>query len=83
MPVSEPPAFEFGVDTFGDVTLDAAGTPRPHAQVLRDVIEEAVIAADATRSLELIGTRVAPRVRAALVAPGTPHEARGTRREAP
>ena len=38
------PVFEFGVDTFGDVTLDAAGAPRPQAQVLRDVVEEAVIA---------------------------------------
>lgn len=37
-------SFEFGVDTFGDVTLDAAGAVRPQAQVLRDVVEEAVIA---------------------------------------
>jgi probable LLM family oxidoreductase len=37
-------AFEFGVDTFGDVTLDAAGAPRSQAQVLRDVVEEAVVA---------------------------------------
>lgn len=44
-----PPAqpFEFGVDTFGDVTLDGAGRPRPHAQVLRDVVEEGVIAEQA------------------------------------
>src|SRR5262249_30161804 len=35
---------EFGLDTFGDVTLDAAGKPRPHAQVLRDVVAEAVLA---------------------------------------
>ena len=41
------PTFEFGVDTFGDVTLDAAGQPRPHAQVLREVVEEAVIAEQA------------------------------------
>src|SRR5688572_9143776 len=40
-------AFEFGVDTFGDVTLDSAGAPRPQAQVLRDVIEEGVIAEQA------------------------------------
>jgi probable LLM family oxidoreductase len=40
-------AFEFGVDTFGDVTLDAAGAPRPQAQVLRDVVEEAVVAEQA------------------------------------
>jgi probable LLM family oxidoreductase len=35
---------EFGLDTFGDVTRDAAGRDRPHAQVLRDVIDEAVLA---------------------------------------
>ena len=38
------PAFEFGLDTFGDVTRDASGTPRSQAQVLRDVVEEAVLA---------------------------------------
>ena len=37
-------ALEFGLDTFGDVTLDADGQPRPQAQVLRDVVEEAVLA---------------------------------------
>ena len=37
-------AFQLGLDTFGDVTLDAAGAPRPHAQILRDVVEEAVLA---------------------------------------
>src|SRR3954470_9969690 len=35
---------ELGLDTFGDVTHDAAGKARPHAQVLRDVVEEAVLA---------------------------------------
>src|SRR3954470_14098980 len=35
---------ELGLDTFGDVTHDAAGKARPHAQVIRDVIEEAVLA---------------------------------------
>ncbi len=34
----------FGVDTFGDVTVDADGTPRSQAQALRDVVEEAVLA---------------------------------------
>jgi probable LLM family oxidoreductase len=38
------PAFEFGLDTFGDVTLDAAGIAKAQAQVLRDVVEEAVLA---------------------------------------
>jgi probable LLM family oxidoreductase len=36
--------FEFGLDTFGDVSLDASGAPLPQAQVLRQVIDEAVLA---------------------------------------
>ena len=36
--------FELGLDTFGDVTLDAGGRPLPHAQVIRNVVEEAVLA---------------------------------------
>ena len=35
---------EFGLDTFGDVTFDDTGAPLPHAQVLRNVVEEGVIA---------------------------------------
>jgi probable LLM family oxidoreductase len=35
---------EFGVDTFGDVTHDPDGTPVPYPQVLRDVVEEGVLA---------------------------------------
>ncbi|GAA4548062.1 LLM class flavin-dependent oxidoreductase [Amycolatopsis samaneae] len=35
---------EFGVDTFGDVTVDAAGERLPYAQVIRNVIEEGVLA---------------------------------------
>jgi len=35
---------EFGLDTFGDVTRDATGMALSHAQVIRDVIEEAVLA---------------------------------------
>src|ERR1700754_1649830 len=35
---------ELGLDTFGDVTSAADGTPLPHAQVIRHVIEEAVLA---------------------------------------
>lgn len=37
-------AIELGLDTFGDVTADAGGRPLPHAQVLRDVVEQAVLA---------------------------------------
>lgn len=29
----------FGLDTFGDVTVDRGGRPVHHAQVLRDVVE--------------------------------------------
>jgi len=35
---------EFGLDTFGDVTNGADGKPLPHAQVIRDLVEEAVLA---------------------------------------
>jgi probable LLM family oxidoreductase len=36
--------FQLGVDTFGDVTLSAGGQPMSQAQVLRNVVDEAVIA---------------------------------------
>jgi probable LLM family oxidoreductase len=35
---------ELGLDTFGDVTRTADGSAVPHAQVIRDVIAEAVLA---------------------------------------
>jgi probable LLM family oxidoreductase len=35
---------QFGLDTFGDVTLDALQNPLPQAQVLRNVVDEAVVA---------------------------------------
>ena len=35
---------EFGLDTFGDVTFDDNGAPLPHAQVLRNVVEEGILA---------------------------------------
>src|ERR1700759_55685 len=35
---------EFGLDTFGDVTKDASGVMLPHAQVIRNVVDEAVLA---------------------------------------
>jgi probable LLM family oxidoreductase len=40
-------SFEFGLDTFGDVTTDERGQPLSQAQVLRNVVEEAVIAEQA------------------------------------
>ena len=35
---------ELGIDTFGDLTTDADGRPKSHAQVLRDVVAEAELA---------------------------------------
>jgi probable LLM family oxidoreductase len=35
---------ELGLDTFGDVTRAPDGRPQSHAQILRDVVEEAVLA---------------------------------------
>src|SRR3954470_24277143 len=35
---------ELGLDTFGDVTANGAGKRLSHAQVIRDVVEEAVLA---------------------------------------
>jgi probable LLM family oxidoreductase len=35
---------ELGLDTFGDVTLGEGGTPLSQAQVIRDAVEEAVLA---------------------------------------
>src|ERR1700760_3352064 len=37
-------AFEFGLDTFGDVTRSVDGALLSHAQVIRNVIEEGVLA---------------------------------------
>lgn len=39
-------AIELGLDTFGDVTLGPDGQMKPMDQVLRDVVEEAVLADD-------------------------------------
>lgn len=38
------PEVELGLDTFGDVTSTRDGRRVPHAQVIRDVVEEAVLA---------------------------------------
>ncbi|MFT3885146.1 MAG: LLM class flavin-dependent oxidoreductase [Flavobacteriales bacterium] len=38
------PPIELGLDTFGDVTADAAGKPLHPAQVLRNIVEEAELA---------------------------------------
>jgi alkanesulfonate monooxygenase SsuD/methylene tetrahydromethanopterin reductase-like flavin-dependent oxidoreductase (luciferase family) len=38
--------FEFGLDTFGDVTIAPDGSLQPQARVLRDVVEEGMLADD-------------------------------------
>jgi probable LLM family oxidoreductase len=38
------PPLELGLDTFGDLTVDLAGAPVPAGQVIRNVVEEAVLA---------------------------------------
>ncbi|MET8521557.1 LLM class flavin-dependent oxidoreductase [Nocardioides sp. NPDC004968] len=35
---------EFGLDTFGGVTRDAEGKPQHHAQVIRNIVDEGVLA---------------------------------------
>ncbi len=35
---------ELGLDTFGDITADASGTPLHHAEVLRNIVAEAELA---------------------------------------
>jgi probable LLM family oxidoreductase len=44
---------ELGIDTFGDVALDPEGTPVSHAQVIRNVVDEAVLAEQS--GLDVIG----------------------------
>ena len=39
-----PRSIELGLDTFGDITLGSDGAPRHAAQVMRDVVEQAVLA---------------------------------------
>src|SRR6478752_6260211 len=38
------PHLELGLDTFGDITAGPDGQLLPHAQVIRDVIDEAILA---------------------------------------
>ncbi len=41
---SAPAAFQLGLDTFGDVTVDADGNRLSEAEVIRNVVDEAVLA---------------------------------------
>src|SRR5215217_5052207 len=60
-------ALELGLDTFGDVTFDETGALRPHARVLRDVVEEAVLADEL--GLDFIGVGEHHRADFAVAAP--------------
>jgi len=44
---------ELGIDTFGDITVDPDGTPLSHAQVIRNVVAEAVLAEQS--GLDVVG----------------------------
>jgi probable LLM family oxidoreductase len=47
--------YEFGLDTFGDVTLDISGNPHSHAHTLRDVVAEAVLAEEVSVDAFAVG----------------------------
>ena len=40
----DPASIQFGLDTFGDITVDNAGRQVSHAQQLRYVLDEAILA---------------------------------------
>ena len=40
----DPARTTFGLDTFGDVTVDTQGRPVPAAQVIRDILEQGILA---------------------------------------
>src|SRR3984885_5942048 len=44
MPTPMTHNLEFGLDTFGDITVEPNGKLVPHAQVIRNVIDEAILA---------------------------------------
>jgi len=58
-----------GLDTFGDVTADASGSLLSHAQVIRDVIEQAVLAD--SLGIDFIGLGEHHRADFAISAPET------------
>src|SRR4051812_22977186 len=60
---------EFGLDTFGDVTRDAAGAMVPHAQAIRNVVDEAVLADEL--GLDFIGLGEHHRADFAISSPET------------
>ncbi len=58
---------ELGLDTFGDVTGDHGGRPLPHPQVIRNLVEEAVLADEL--GLDFIGVGEHHRADFAVSAP--------------
>jgi len=42
--VSAAATVEFGLDTFGDITADESGRPEPAGRVIRNIVEQAVLA---------------------------------------
>lgn len=44
MAITDAHDLELGIDTFGDVTIDADGRPLPYGQVIRNVVDEGVLA---------------------------------------
>lgn len=50
---TSPSEIEFGVDTFGGITKDADGRPLHHARVIRNIVEEGVLADEV--GLDFIG----------------------------
>ena len=44
--------YTFGLDTFGDRNADADGKPLSHAQTIRNVAEEGVVAVAVTEGVE-------------------------------
>ncbi len=63
------PTLSFGLDTFGDVTAEADGRPRHQAGVIRDVVEEAVLADEV--GIDVIGLGEHHRADFAISSPET------------
>ena len=51
---------ELGLDTFGDVTAAPDGQPLPHAQVIRNVVDEAVLADQSASTSSASASTTAP-----------------------
>src|ERR1700727_2185280 len=60
-------SLELGLDTFGDVTTGNDGHPFPHAEVIRNVIDEAVLADDL--GIDFFGVGEHPRADFAVSSP--------------